>query len=125
MTKETEMAGNGFPHLDLHDLKDVWRLGNMAQAWASQPLALGPDDLTRYQELCHRYGLAPAEVLMEFQKMAFLPTGMPASVPGESSKPRPHPRQEVDQAQQSGDLGALVPPGDPWEAPGDDNSRDL
>lgn len=106
------MAGNGFPHLDLQDLKDLWHLGNMAMAWARQPLALSAQDLTMYQELCHRYGLAPAEVLMEFQRMEFRRLSPDGSMPnvevGEGSQPRPHPRETGNHIQQSGDFGWIV-----------------
>lgn len=105
------MAGNGFPRLDLHDLKDVWHLGNMAREWAMRPVALGPEDMTLFMELSKRYGLEPAEVLLEFQKMQYGdpfssgPHRMPEPT---TDRPSPEPRQgrhDVESTQQSGDLG--------------------
>lgn len=102
---------SGFPKLDLHDLKDVWRLGNMARAWAERPVALGPEDMTLYMETAKRYGLEPAEVLLEFQKMAYgdpFSSGPHAMPNGDAARPSPEPRQprhEADGGQQSGDLG--------------------
>ncbi len=106
------MAGNGFPKIDLHDLKDIWKLGNMALGWARTPLALDGEQLTMYQELCRRYGLEPAEALMEFQKIAFpelltvkLGESMPTDDRGSGPRPTPHRRPDAIPGEQSGDLG--------------------
>jgi hypothetical protein len=108
MEQEQKMS---FPKLDLHDLKDVWMLGNMARSWAAQPLALSSDDLQRYQDLCHRYGLAPAEVLHQFQTMVFVgPEMVPVTDRGSGPRPSPHPRHEADRMQQSGVVGVDYPP---------------
>jgi len=101
------MAGNGFPRVDLSDLVDLWALGNMAQRWARQPVALGPDEFDRFQTLAHRYGMEPAEVLMKFQKIEFgdrwgsgpheMPEVSGAGVP----YPSPHPRHDAAGMEQS------------------------
>lgn len=108
MEQEQEVS---FPQIDLHDLKEIWRLGNMAQRWAKQPVALGPDEMMQYQETCHRYGLRPEEVLLEFQKLMFgdpFSSGPHAMPDGVTFRPSPeprHPRHDADSPPQSGDLG--------------------
>lgn len=128
---EEKMAGNGFPKLDLHDLKDVWKLGNMAIGWARQPLALNSEQLTMYQELCKRYGLEPAEVLMEYQKIVFGENADPhqsdqsehALLPddrGSGPRPTPHLRAGEATAVQTA-VGTLDSDGEPWA--GQDHGR--
>jgi hypothetical protein len=55
----------------VHELADIWKIGNMALAWAREPLGLTPGDLESFNTLCHRYGLEPSLVLYAWQKIAF------------------------------------------------------
>lgn len=121
-------TSNGFPVLTVHDLADAWKIGNMALAWAKEPLALDPAQLEMYNDLCKRYGLEPSEVLYTWQKIAFpdllqrkleASRGAAHAMPEVSGSgvpyPSPHPRQNGDQGEQSVVETTVIgpPPGTP------------
>lgn len=110
---------NGFPQIRVHELTDIWKLGNMALGWARSPLALDGPQLEMFIDLCRRYGLEPAEVLMRYQQIAFpdlLQQKLEASrerargMPDVSGGGVPYPpRQDVSDSL-SGPQTAVLPP---------------
>lgn len=118
-------TSNGFPTVNIHDAMDIWKLGNMAFAWAQQPLALDDSQMELFVDLCRRYSLEPAFVMQNFQRIAWrnldkakidqtFPPSMPVEQASVPPKPSPHPRHAGAGAQQ--DAPPFVP-GETPEAP--------
>jgi hypothetical protein len=116
-------TSNGFPVLTVHDLADAWKIGNMALAWAKEPLALDPTQLEMFNDLCKRYGLEPSEVLYTWQKIAFPDLlrrkleasraahgEMPEISGGGVPYPSPQPRHSGDPGEQSLVETAVIAP---------------